>query len=632
MSFFRGLFDKKTPAQPQVQTPASQSEKPPARGPEMLEVFDKFGRKLLVSRQAWRDSVLIRNLEEVRNDPEQLYNRIVGALHDGFAADVIPYAEHFQHIDPVPSRGAIVLGVAYIETGRLDDAQRVFGDFIAEHGEEGVLLANLAKVHSLRGDEVRAKSILWHALELDPNQDMGFGWYAAMERERGGESAGVEAYRRIAALPQSWRARIWLARDALQRKDLAAAEALYTEALAMAPRPVPTDFLKLMSGDLGIAGYLTEVVRLAEPHFDPAFHGLLVGNNLIKANLDLGRLEQAKRVLDLLYAQKRPDWREGLSFWDTELAKAGIAAKAKPEQEPLTYAILSIEGPIWMRNGSPFSKLLPAKRTEAPCIAILGSTALFSKSPERPTEQLADAPGRITRIVPLVLAESIHLTTDAVGVALIPWAQGHGFALFGQPYEDTALCEVAAKDEIPPAFIVGVTLDATQPKWKLLLRVLRQANGQRLAETTVDATIENPAAAIDRLSDALVQMLATHAGVKATQAPPWYRRLTGLEGSDYLLRLEQQLAILTSNPDFLKGGTLSGEREILDGIIQLCVRQPDNRTARMVMVQTMRLMKKARPDILPEYKNKIDALQHDYPVRGDLAPLVEMALAEVFAV
>lgn len=153
---------------------------------------------------------------------------LVGALHHGFAADIIPYAEHLWRADPIPSRGAAILGIVYMDVNRLDDAERVLSDFIAAHGE--VVLTNLAKVDSRRGDNARAESILWHALEVDPNQDNGLGWYAAIQRDRGGEPSASDAFRRIAALPRSWRAQLWLARDAVQGKDFPAAEPLYMEA------------------------------------------------------------------------------------------------------------------------------------------------------------------------------------------------------------------------------------------------------------------------------------------------------------------------------------------------------------------------------------------------------------------
>ena len=46
-----------------------------------------------------------------------------------------------------------------------------------------------------------------------------------------------------------------------------------------------------------------------------------IGNNLIKAYVDTGDLERAAQVRDALVALRRPDFQEGLAFWDAEIAR-----------------------------------------------------------------------------------------------------------------------------------------------------------------------------------------------------------------------------------------------------------------------------------------------------------------------
>jgi len=74
--------------------------------------------------------------------------------------------------------------------------------------------------------------------------------------------------------------------------------AYYRESLARVGETVPAEFLQQMSGDLGIHGRFTELVELTEPHFTPEVHGLQVGNNLIKANIELGHLRRARQILN----------------------------------------------------------------------------------------------------------------------------------------------------------------------------------------------------------------------------------------------------------------------------------------------------------------------------------------------
>ncbi|HEX6899401.1 MAG TPA: tetratricopeptide repeat protein [Thermoanaerobaculia bacterium] len=622
MRFLRKLFGGKQPAT---------STSTPANDPDMIKVFDGYGRELFITEQQWRDHVLLGNLEKARDNPDELYSMLVGALQDGFAADVIPHAERLVSIDPIPSRGVTILGIVYMEVGRLGEAQHVLENFLAKHGEEGIVLTNLAKVYSRRGDEGRAEATLWHALELDPNQDNGFDWYIAMQSDRGGKSAAMEAFRRVATLPGSWRARLWLAREELQSGNLAAAMALYSEALTMAERPVPADLLMQMSGDLGNAGHLSEIVKLTAAYFDPAIHGLQVGNNLIKANLGLGRLQEAKRIIDQLYLQKRPDWNDALRFWDTEVARASVGSAPPAQTEQLSVSVLSIEGPLWARDGSPFARLMPAKLGAAPRVGVFGSTALLPERPERPALQLADTPGRITRGIPLLFTEHIHMTTDGVAQALMPWAQGEGAVLFSDPYQAPDLCELAAQVHDSPAFMVGVTLDTTATTWRLAMELVRVRDKIRLDEASIEIDSQNPGPAVDRLATLTEKMLLKNTDVTAAPAPSWYSRPIGVDASDYLLRLEQQLAVTCNTLAFLKGGELFGHHEIVDGILQLCARQPMNATVRMVLAQTLRQMRKIVPDMLAEYKEKVDLLQGSHPIPGDVGKVIDSAIRELFA-
>jgi tetratricopeptide (TPR) repeat protein len=599
--------------------------------PNLIQVYDSYGRKLYITREQWRDNVLLGNLEQAGGNPEQLYGLLVGALNDGFAADVVPYAEQLQRVDPIPARGATILGIVYMENNRLDDAERVLKDFLLAYGEDGTVLTNLAKIYSRRGDESRAQSTLWHALEVDPNQENGLGWFIAECNDRDGEAAALAAYRRVAGLPQSWRAQLWLARYALQRKDLAAAADLYATALARAGHPVPADLLMQMSGDLGNHGHLAEIVRLVGPHFEPARHGLQVGNNLIKANVDLGHLDAAQAILGQLYALARPDWRETLSYWDTVVAKARIAERPAPVQATVALSLMSLRGPLWTRDSSLFEALLPSKQPDAQRVLVFGSTALGVRSTDKPVTQLSDGPGRTSRAAPLFLAEQIHLATDAVGLALIPWAENQGFALFGSPYEDGALCGLARKCDEVVGHVVGITVDASEAAWKLAMRVVRCADGQRIAEALVEAAADNPGPAVAELAKRLLAWLAEMALVRASEPPDWYQVPAAADYSDYLLRLEQQLAVFCAHIESFKGGGLSGEREILDGTLHLCLGHPSNSLTRILLAETVRHMQKARPEIPREYKDKVERLQSAHPLTGDAARLVAATLAKVFA-
>src|SRR5690606_11000925 len=98
----------------------------------------------------------------------------------------------------------------------------------------------------------------------------------------------------------------------------------YRTAIDRAGPDIPADILMQISGGLGKAGHLKELLALVEPAFNPSQHGLPVGNNLIKANLEVGQIDRAREILEALYGLQRPDWREPLSYWDTQIAETRL--------------------------------------------------------------------------------------------------------------------------------------------------------------------------------------------------------------------------------------------------------------------------------------------------------------------
>lgn len=471
MGFLRKLFGRKTTAfaastlaastsvaAPSTPAAPSATQRPadPSQDPNLIRVFDAYGRELFITKQQWRDSVLLGHIETVWNQPNELYATIVQSLQDGFGADMIRPAEQLAKIDPDKERGAVVLAIVYREQKRLADSERILRGHLAAHGASGIVLTNLAKVQADRGENALALETLWRGLELDPNQDNGLVWYAALFREKKGPAGYEAALRRIAALPGSWRARVWLAREALLQKDVESALKLYDEAIALAPRPAPTDLLQQISGDLGNQGHLPEILRLIGPLFQIELHGLAVGNNLIKANLDLGRLDVVQSLLTLHYAQKRLDWKEALGFWDTELAKARASTATPQPDHALSIAMLVCSGPLWLPADSPAAELFPVAPGPRIRVAFLGSSAELAAPGDQPRQQMSDAPGRLSRAIPQFLAQEVYFHGRTDVRTLVPWMTGENpaFVFSGGAWRDEDAAGYARPIENPSDYLV----------------------------------------------------------------------------------------------------------------------------------------------------------------------------------
>jgi tetratricopeptide (TPR) repeat protein len=632
MNIFGKLLGKK-PGAPKAATTSHSTSADLRRDPNLIRVFDEYGQELFVSKDQWRIGVLPGALEAAWNDPEQLYGIVAGAIGDGFTADVLKASEQLYRIDPTPARSTCVYAVVLTKNGRTDDAEHVLTTYLQAHGDDGYVLTNLAKVYADRGQRKKCDETLWHALEVDPNQENALSWYAATCRERGGEESALEAFRRVAALALSWRAQLWVARAALQAHDLDSALTNYRESLLRVGNNVPPDLLMQMSGDLGNAGHLEELVRLTEPHFVAASHGLQVGNNLLKAHLDLGQLDSAQRMLNELYSLQRPDWKETLGYWDTEIAKAKLSVSPVNQATPLQVSMRTSEDPIWLKPSSLAANLFRRCSPDGPVVCFLGSSAEVASNSGLIERQLPDTPGRLSRAVPLFLAEQVAFGSDARVRTLVPWitAETGGFVLSGVAWSNEDAARYSRQGEKPSDYVVVTHLKTKVDPWAIELRLVRAGDGACLDSFSMSFTPPRAGEAIRALAQRLLDSLGGHAGIELRLPDSNYEVPEASNFSDYLLRLEQLLAVRCSVPEDIKSGFLSGEREIIDGNIQLCLACATNVTTRVLLIQTLSDMRLVRPEIVAEYKNRIMLLQKENPLREPAQGVIYGMLNDAFA-
>lgn len=639
MGIFDKLFGKKQPPAAPASTPpssasASAASAPPSPAPDadaqpMIQAFDAYGRPVLVPREEWRTKVLPENLRAHWDDPDALYQLVLRSVDDGFHADVLEAADRLNGIDPIPERGATVLAIVLMRNGALNEAERLLNSFTQQRGESGVILTNLAKVYAERGQAQRADDTLWRALELDPNLENAVAWYLAAQRERGGPAAEVDAMHRIAALPGSWRAQLWLARVALASGDRDQALALYRESLSRVEGPVPPLLLEQMSGDLGTQGMLRELVDLTAPLFDAARHGVMVGNNLMKAYLDLGEPESARAVLERLHAAQRPDWAQALGFWEREIARAGLQPVEMPEEGHLPMALLRVEGPVWTA-ARPVPGLLPDTTPNGPSVCFLGSTAEQSEDGAALEHQLSDPAGRLSRSLPLFLSEQAFLATTARTQTIVPWVMlGSGaFGLGGQPWSDEDAVQYAGPGQ---DYVVVTHLRAVRDPWTVQLRLVRTRDAVCVGTLGAALDSQAPADGVRRLADRLLALLREQAGVDARTPPPLYEVPPGGWLTSYLVRLEQLLAVRCFSMEGADAGALSGTREMIAGNLQLCLDNPRNAATRLLLVQTVRGLSTPHASAVQEFAGRISLLQREHPLPPEAHEVVQQLLDEALA-
>ncbi len=607
---------------PEVQ-PAQMTIEQMRTDPNFIRVFDQYGQEVFLTRQQWREEILPASLQANWEAPDELYAILLNAMNDGLFAEIELAAARLHAIDTNPVRGACIYAIVLLQLGRIEESEKVLNDYLARFGEEGAVLTNLAKVYAARNEPQRAEETLWRAIELDPNIENGVGWYLATEFERGGEEARQRALTRVAALPHSWRVRLWMAKVAITENDLPRALTLYQEGLSSFEGHVPTEFLYPMSGDLGMGGHLRELIDMTEPLFQPEVHGLMVGNNLIKAHVDLGEMEPAAAIVNRLFAQKRPDWRETLGFWENTIARAQQAGTPRDPQVPLEIGMLEMIGPVWKRSGGPLTEVFGDKPENAPVVTILGGTAEFTP-PEGPQGmQMADALGRLSRALPLFLAEQLEFHTAARVRTLLPRVTqgGAGFVLRGGEWTDSEALESAFEAELTPDFVIKAHLNATSPEWILQATVLRASDSSSIGRVQAQCPAGQPEVAVLSLARDLTALLAQN-GLGAETPSALYLLPEGPALANYMIRLEQLLAVRSAIPTGDEPPAIAGERDILEGTLFLALQQPQSPAVRALLASMVVAMRRIRPEIVEEFTDRLIMLQRDRPLGEPLDEIV----------
>lgn len=230
------------------------------------------------------------------------------------------------------------------------------------------------------------------------------------------------------------------AREKLQAKDVPAAMAIYEAVLAGAGDRA--DVLVTISGDLGTAGKVNELIELLAPRYDAQRHGAAAGINLLQAYLVTRNTDAAQHLLDLLYELRRPELESRLAGFSNALAELFVSEEEAADQQPMTeteakVSLVSISKPIWFYGLEALAPhLLPRrdgkKRRVAFAQCALPGLADATARAAQP-EQALD---RLSRGLALWFAETFAYGAGWDTVAAVAASDRKHYALF--PSEWTA--------------------------------------------------------------------------------------------------------------------------------------------------------------------------------------------------
>jgi hypothetical protein len=230
--------------------------------------------------------------------------------------------------------------------------------------------------------------------------------------------------------------------------------------------------------------------------------------------------------------------------------------------------------------------------------------------------QMADGPGRLSRAITLFLAEQIHLCTSAIGQVMQPCIASGGFVISGTAFDTETGVDFAQQCEPPGDYVLLTHLVLNSEANSVSYRLMRCIDGSLLDSGEVPISVEDLEPAFTRLAARVKRMLCQKAHADAVSPPAAYEVPKASWFTDYQLRLEQLLAIRWASMSAAPREHLSGEREIIAGMLALCLASPASVSTRILLLESLRRMKEFNPRIIAEFREKLLLLQKEHPLPG----------------
>jgi tetratricopeptide (TPR) repeat protein len=542
--------DDPTLVQRAPQPPAAAAERTP---PAFVEARDALGRPVRIPRDEYAGKVLPGLLQAHAANPDRLAAVILQAVRDGFAADVLPAANRLTAIDKDLERALSVLALVQRDVGELDQAEATLRELQQKRPGSLAATVGLGMLAIERGQTARAEGLFWDVLQRDCNHaDAVHGWLRLRHQAVG--DAGYRAeVGKLAALPGSWRAQLWLARHLAQQGAVADAVAIHRDVLTRCGEQPDA---VLMAGTDLVQQQQHDLVReLVLPRFVPGRSHPHLGLALLHHHLQNREHEAGAALLHQMHLhyghQVGNELRPFTAAFD-QLRLAALPPVPAPTGTPRLF-LYRLDRPIWCAGLEDPTWLLPPRPPAARSVLFFG-LAVDGQPGLAPGRE--EEIGRLTRSVPLFLAEQAWLGSPHRGAAVLPLAEQGGWALLGRPWPEEQLLQQVPAAERAQALLVTGVLRVDGEQRRIDLWVYDGGRRQRVGH----AAAEGGSGEIGRLLLQLLAELWPILGGPAGHRPPvgdepfWARYAEGLA---------QHAALVVTQAGGLPRERLYGERYIV---------------------------------------------------------------------
>jgi hypothetical protein len=331
-------------------------------------------------------------------------------------------------------------------------------------------------------------------------------------------------------------------------------------------------------------------------------------------------------ILRDLYTLKRPDWREQLQYWSERIDEELSSQKEPKAVRTSPVSVLTLEDPVWSHRLVDSDLLLPQKGETAVRVAFLSFSC---KTPDTQHSERGADEHKWVRLIPLFLAEQVHMLTTAESLMLIMIKTGGSdFYSPQEPIKKEAVRKMAHKVEAH--YLLTGHIDATQTPWEV--RFDLEGLGEEKSQHSLVGTIQptNPGGDLLELSRRLQRVVLEETGVHRSLRPIDYRLPLGDCFNLYLDGLCESLTLSAAMRN-CSPAILYDERSLLDCLLNLALEDTGSDVTRLMFVGALAKSRASGSEIFRQYETPVKRLLQDHPLTGFARESVDKTMAGLYS-
>ncbi|MDF2680583.1 MAG: hypothetical protein K0R47_1773 [Brevibacillus sp.] len=262
---------------------------------DFVSFTNEFGQTIDMSREDYQKKVIPHNLDMYWDKKEKLRDFAMELVKEQFHEQAAVAADRLLELYGPIESALIFRAVVHMQAREFDRAKAILTDCLERFPSSGTACTNLAKIYAFEGEDAKAFEMLHTGLHKDPNQENGLNMFVESFLGGGRKEELKESLEALAGKEGAWRPQLHLARLALTEENLLKAMHWYT--LAIDGAKDRFEVIMTVTGELGQAGYVYQLIQICEKYWTPEFPFPYAGFNYANALIATDQKEKAIVIL-----------------------------------------------------------------------------------------------------------------------------------------------------------------------------------------------------------------------------------------------------------------------------------------------------------------------------------------------